>query len=184
LRLFDFCLETDGACAVVVTSTERARDLAQPPVLIRAVAQGSVPNPQPGIQFPVLMRECITELPAKTVADTLYRRAGLGPTDVDVAQIYDCFSITVLLQLEDWGFAAKGDGGPFVASGAIELGGSLPINTGGGHLSEGYIHGMNHILEGVRQIRGTSTSQVDGADVCLVTSTPLPPGSALMLTSA
>jgi acetyl-CoA acetyltransferase len=184
LRLFDFCLETDGACAVVVTSTERARDLAQPPVLVRAVAQGSVPNPQPGIQFPVLMRDCITELPAKTVADTLYRRAGLGPADVDVAQIYDCFSITVLLQLEDWGFTAKGDGGPFVAGGAIELGGSLPINTGGGHLSEGYIHGMNHILEGVRQIRGTSTSQVDGADVCLVTSTPLPPGSALMLTSA
>jgi acetyl-CoA acetyltransferase len=184
LRLFDFCLETDGACAVVVTSTERARDLAQPPVLVRAVAQGSVPNPQPGIQFPVLMRDCITELPAKTVADTLYRRAGLGPADVDVAQIYDCFSITVLLQLEDWGFTAKGDGGPFVAGGAIELGGSLPINTGGGHLSEGYIHGMNHILEGVRQIRGTSTSQVDGAEVCLVTSTPLPPGSALMLTSA
>jgi acetyl-CoA acetyltransferase len=184
LRLFDFCLETDGACAVVVTSTERARDLAQSPVLIRAVAQGSVPDPQPGIQFPVLMRECITELPAKTVADTLYRRAGLGPADVDVAQIYDCFSITVLLQLEDWGFTAKGDGGPFVASGAIELGGSLPINTGGGHLSEGYIHGMNHILEGVRQIRGTSTSQVEGAEVCLVTSTPLPPGSALMLTSA
>jgi acetyl-CoA acetyltransferase len=184
LRLFDFCLETDGACAVIVTSADRARDLRRPPVLIRAVAQNSVANPQPGIQFPVLLRDCITELPAKAVAKTLYARAGLGPQDVDVAQVYDCFTITVLMQLEDWGFCAKGEGGPFVASGEIDLGGSVPINTGGGHLSEGYIHGMNHILEGVRQIRGTSTSQVPGAEVCLVTCTPLPPGSALMLTAA
>src|SRR5690606_35023464 len=115
------------------------------------------------------------------VADTLYRRAGLGPSDIDVAQIYDCFSITVLLQLEDWGFCAKGEGGPFVESGAIDLGGQLPINTGGGHLSEGYIHGLNHVVEGVRQRRGTSTSQVDDAETCLVTATPLPPGSALIL---
>jgi acetyl-CoA acetyltransferase len=184
LRLFDFCLETDGACAVVVTSAERAKDGPQPPALIRAVAQGSIPNPQPGVQYPVLMRESITELPAHSVATTLYRRAGLGPEDIDVAQIYDCFSITVLIQLEDWGFCKKGEGGPFVASGEIDLGGRLPINTGGGHLSEGYIHGMNHIVEGVRQIRGTSTSQVAGAETCLVTCTPLPPGSALLLRSA
>jgi acetyl-CoA acetyltransferase len=182
LRLFDFCLETDGACAVVVTSTDRARDLRRPPVLIRAVAQASMPNPQPGVQFPVLMRDVITELPAKAVAETLYRRAGLGPEDIDVAQLYDCFTITVLMQLEDWGFCKKGEGGPFAASGEIGLHGTLPINTGGGHLSEGYIHGMNHILEGVRQMRGASTSQVPGAEVCLVTSTPLPPGSALVLT--
>jgi acetyl-CoA acetyltransferase len=184
LRLFDFCLETDGACAVVVTSAARARDCRRRPVLISAVAQGSVANPQPGIQFPVLMRECITELPARSVASTLYRRAGIGPEDVDVAQLYDCFTITVLLQLEDWGFCKKGEGGPFAASGAIDLGGRLPINTGGGHLSEGYIHGMNHIVEGVRQMRGESTSQVPGAEVCLVTSTPLPPGSALLLQAA
>jgi acetyl-CoA acetyltransferase len=181
LRLFDFCLETDGACAVVVTSTARAHDLRRPPVLIRAVAQAGIPNPQPGMQFPVLMRDVITELPARAVAETLYRRAGLGPDDIDVAQLYDCFTITVLMQLEDWGFCKKGEGGPFVASGEIDLTGSIPINTGGGHLSEGYIHGMNHILEGVRQIRGESTSQVSGAEVCLVTSTPLPPGSALVL---
>ena len=181
LRLFDFCLETDGACAVVVTSAERAKDCPQPAALIRAVAQGTMPSPQPGMQYPVLMRQSITELPARQVADTLFRRAGLGPDDIDVAQIYDCFSITVLLQLEDWGFCKKGEGGPFVADGQIDLGGSLPINTGGGHLSEGYIHGMNHIVEGVRQIRGTSTSQVAGAEVCLVTCTPLPPGSALIL---
>jgi acetyl-CoA acetyltransferase len=181
LRLFDFCLETDGACAVVVTSAERARDLPHPPVLIRAVAQAVNPDPQPGIQFPILMRADITELPARAAANVLYRRAGLGPADIDVAQLYDCFSITVLLQLEDWGFCDKGEGGPFVESGAIDIDGNVPINTGGGHLSEGYIHGLNHVLEGVRQIRGTSTSQVPGAETCLVTSTPLPPGSALIL---
>ncbi len=181
LRLYDFCLETDGACAVVVTSTERARDLAKPPALIRAVAQGSLTDPQPGIQFPVVLRETLTTLPAKPTADTLYRRAGLGPDDIDVAQFYDCFTITVLLQIEDYGFCAKGEGGSFVSSGEIELGGRLPINTGGGHLSEGYIHGMNHVVEGVRQVRGESTNQVPGAEVCLVTSTPLPPGSALVL---
>ena len=181
LRLYDFCLETDGACAVVVTSTERARDLAKPPALIRAVAQGSLTDPQPGIQFPVVLRETLTTLPAKPTADTLYRRAGLGPDDIDVAQFYDCFTITVLLQIEDYGFCAKGEGGSFVSSGEIELDGRLPINTGGGHLSEGYIHGMNHVVEGVRQVRGESTNQVPGAEVCLVTSTPLPPGSAMIL---
>jgi acetyl-CoA acetyltransferase len=184
LRLFDFCLETDGACAVIVTSADRAKDAPKPPALIRAVAQGSLPAPQPGIQFPVLLRESLTTLPAKPVAETLYRRAGLGPEDIDVAQFYDCFTITVLLQLEDFGFCAKGEGGAFVSSGEIELGGRLPINTGGGHLSEGYIHGMNHVVEGVRQIRGESTSQVPGAEVCLVTSTPLPPGGALILRAA
>jgi acetyl-CoA acetyltransferase len=184
LRLFDFCLETDGACAVIVTAADRAKDLRQPPVLIRAVAQGSVRNPQPGIQFPVLLREDVTTLPAKAVADRLFRRAALGPADVDVAQVYDCFTITVLLQLEDYGFCAKGEGGEFAASGALDIDGSLPINTGGGHLSEGYIHGMNHIVEGVKQMRGDSASQLRDAEVCLVTSTPLPPGSALILRRA
>jgi len=181
LRLFDFCLESDGACAVIVTRAERAKDLAQPTVLIRAVAQATTPSPQPGPMYPTLARPSITSLPATAVADVLYRRAGLGANDIDVAQFYDCFSITVLLQIEDWGFCAKGEGGPFVASGAIDIDGSIPINTGGGHLSEGYIHGLNHVLEGVRQMRGTSSSQVAGAEVCLVTSTPLPPGSGLIL---
>jgi acetyl-CoA acetyltransferase len=105
----------------------------------------------------------------------------VGPDDVDVAQFYDCFTITVLMELEDWGFCKKGEGGPFVESGAIDLGGRLPINTGGGNLSEGYIHGMTHVLEGVKQMRGTSTSQVAGAETCLVANTPLPPGSGLIL---
>jgi acetyl-CoA acetyltransferase len=184
LRLFDFCLESDAACAVVVTTTERAKDLRQRPAVIRAVAQASIPRPQGGDMYPVLMRSSITQLPATNVARLLYRRAGIGPEDVDVAQLYDCFTITVLMQLEDWGFCAKGEGGPFAASGALGLTGSLPINTGGGHLSEGYVHGMNHVVEGVRQIRGESSNQVPGAETCLVACTPLPPGSAILLRAA
>ncbi|MCA1842021.1 MAG: lipid-transfer protein [Actinobacteria bacterium] len=170
LRLFDYCLETDGACAVIVTSRERAEDGPQAPALIRAVAQAAGPDPQVGFLYPTAMRESLTTQPSKALAETLYRRAGLGPSDIHVAQFYDCFTITVLLQLEDYGFCAKGEGGPFAASGAIDKGGSLPINTSGGHLSEGYIHGLNHVVEGVRQIRGTSTSQIPDAEVCLVTS--------------
>ncbi|MBL3667949.1 lipid-transfer protein [Streptomyces sp. M2CJ-2] len=181
LRLFDFCLETDGACAVVVTTAERAADCAQPPALIRAVAQSTGPRVQPGVMYPMLMRPDITVTPSKTAARTLFSRAGLGPSDVDVAQIYDCFTITLLLQLEDYGFCAKGEGGAFAESGALRQGGALPVNTAGGNLSEGYVHGMNHVLEGVRQIRGTSTSQIAGAEVSLVTSAPPPGTSALLL---
>src|SRR4051794_3245207 len=183
LRLFDFCLETDGACAVVVTSSDRAKHLRQVPASIRAVAQGTIKGGQGGNMFPVLVREDVTSLAARPMAATLYRRAGLGPTDIDVAQLYDCFTITVLLQLEDYGFCERGEGGRFASSGALDLTGSLPINTAGGHLSEGYIHGMNHIVEGVRQIRGESSSQVTSAEVCLVTSGLPPASSAVLLTA-
>jgi acetyl-CoA acetyltransferase len=182
LRLFDYCVETDGACALVVSSTEHARDLAQPLCTIRAVAQGVQPGMQPGVAFPSVMRESLTTMPSAATAERLYGRAGLGPEDIDVAQLYDCFTITALIQLEDYGFCKKGEGGPFAASGAIDIGGELPINTAGGHLSEGYIHGVNHILEGVRQIRGTSTSQVPGAETCLVTSGLPIATSAMILT--
>lgn len=181
LCLFDCCLETDGAAAVVITTTERARDLAHVPAVIRASAHASGSNIQPGQMFPALLRDSIIELPGRHVAKLLYERAGLGPRDIDVAQIYDCFTITALMEFEDYQFCDRGEGGRWASSGAIELGGSLPINTGGGHMSEGYIHGMNHVLEGVRQIRGTSTSQVEGAEVCLVTSSPPPASSAFLL---
>jgi acetyl-CoA acetyltransferase len=183
LRLFDYCLETDGACAVVVSRAEQAADSPHPGVLIRAVAQGSGPGVQGGTINPILMRESYTTWPSAHVARTLYERAGLGPDDVDVAQIYDCFTITTLIQLEDYGFCKKGEGGPFAAE-ELGLEGSLPINTGGGHLSEGYIHGMNHVVEGVRQMRGTSTSQVAGAETCLVTAGSPPASSALILRRA
>jgi acetyl-CoA acetyltransferase len=184
LRLYDFCLETDGACAVIVTSTERAHSRPHPPVLIRAVAQGSSGHPQFGLVMPTLLRDSLTTQPSACVADTLYKRAGLGPGEIDVAQIYDCFSITVLLQLEDYGFCKKGEGGPFAESGALGMSGVLPINTSGGHLSEGYLHGMNHVVEGVRQMRGVSTSQVSGASTCLVTSGIPVATSAMILRSA
>ena len=183
LRLYDYCLETDGAAALVITSADRARDGRHGAVLVHAVAQASVPGTQPGVMFPALMRESITSLSSRAVAETLWARSGLGPEDVDVAQLYDCFTITLLLQLEDYGFAKRGEGGGFAAEGGIGLEGPLPCNTSGGHLSEGYIHGMNHIVEGVRQVRGTSTAQVPGAEVSLVTSAPPPASSALILTA-
>lgn len=170
LRRYDYCLETDGAAAVVIASAERAADLRQPPVLIRAVAQADDPDPHGGPFLPALTRPSLTTQPSAIAAERLYRRAGLGPDDVDVAQLYDCFTITVLLQLEDYGFCGKGEGGRFVAAGEVELDGRLPINTSGGHLAEGYLHGVNHLVEGVRQLRGTSTSPVAGAETCLVTS--------------
>ncbi|MFF0283630.1 lipid-transfer protein [Rhodococcus aetherivorans] len=184
LRLFDYCLETDGAAAVVVTSTARARDLRQTPAVIRAAAMASGPRPQPGQMYPVLMRDNPLDMPSRYCAETLYRRAGLGPKEVDSAQLYDCFTITALLQVEDYGFCDRGEAGKFAAAGELEIGGSIPFNTSGGHMSEGYIHGMNHIVEGVRQIRGTSSNQVPGASVSLVTSAPPPSTSALILVAA
>lgn len=181
LRLFDYCLESDGACAVVVTAADRASDAPQPRVLVRAVSQGTVPEMQGGKVFPALMRPDLLTNPSRSVGRELYRRAGMGPDEIDVAQVYDCFTITVLLQLEDYGFCARGEGGAFASSGAIDIAGSLPINTAGGNLSEGYIHGMNHIVEGVRQMRGQSTSQVPGAQTCLVTSGAPTMTSAMIL---
>ncbi|GAA4681179.1 thiolase C-terminal domain-containing protein [Gordonia humi] len=181
LRLFDFCLETDGACAVVVTSIERARDLRQTPALIHSAAQAGGHDAQPGQMFPALLREDITTWSSTDVATILYRRGGVRPADVDVAQIYDCFTITTLIQIEDYGFCAKGEAKDFIGDGTLQVGGALPINTSGGHLSEGYVHGMNHVVESVRQVRGTSTNQVADAELSLVTSAPTTGGSALLL---
>jgi len=182
LRRSDFCLETDGACALVVTATDVARDGPHPLCTIRAVAQSAPRGMNPAVMFPALLRTSLTTQPSAGVARALYRRAGLGPGDIDVAQFYDCFTPTVLMQVEDYGFCAKGEGGPFIEEGSLDLDGVLPSNTAGGNLSEGYIHGMTHIAEGVRQIRGTSTSQVAGASTCLVTSGLPIVSSALVLT--
>jgi len=184
LRLFDFCLESDGACAAVITSAERARDLPRHPVLIRAVAGGAPPDLRPGMMFPVVSRDDMTDLGGRLAGEKLWKRAGIGPSEVDVAQIYDCFTISVLLQLEAFGFCGKGESGPFVASGAIRRDGSLPINTGGGHMSEGYVHGMNHIVQAVRQLRGEADMQIAGAELCLCTGGPLPIGSSVLFRRA
>jgi acetyl-CoA acetyltransferase len=182
-RLFDCCLESDGACAVVVTSQERARDLAKRPVEILASEQGA---PRGYAFGPFSNANIADELYAtggcEEMARRLWNKAGLGPADVDVAQIYDHFTGCVLMQLEDYGFCKRGEGGPFIESGALSWhGGSLPTNTHGGSLSEAYIHGLNHVVEGVRSLRGESTSPVEGAEVCLVTSAACVPSSALLL---
>jgi len=166
-RLFDCCLETDGAVALVLTSAERARDLRRRPVLIRAASWGS------GFTLYSNQQPDPTTTAAAAMAKRLWSQAGLGPGDVDVAELYDCFTYTVLVQLEDYGFCKKGEGGPFAASGATRLGGSLPVNTHGGFLCEGYVHGLNHVCEAVSQLRGDAGArQVEGAEVALSTSQP------------
>jgi acetyl-CoA acetyltransferase len=175
-RLFDCCLENDGACAVVLTSAERARDLEQRPAHVLAAAQGAGPSSGLGAWAShYLPDEDYATGWSRTVAQDLYAKAGIGPRDVDVAEIYDHYSGMVILQLEDYGFAERGAGGAFVESGA------LPVNTHGGSLSEAYIHGLNHVVEGVKQLRGTSTCQVADAEVCLVTSGSGIPTSAVLL---
>jgi acetyl-CoA acetyltransferase len=180
LRLFDCCLETDGACAVIVTSAERASDLAQRPAYIRAMAQGTGGREL----FPITAfnRERITGMEETArMGDFLFAMADLRREDIDVAELYDHFGPLVLLSLEDLGFCARGEGGPFVAGGRIELGGELPINTHGGLVAEAYIHGFTHSGEGVRQVRGTSTAQVEGAEHVLVTSADGVPTSGMIL---
>lgn len=166
-HLLDCCLETDAACAVVITTTERAQDLRQPPVLISAVTRAIGPTVL-GAAY-----DDLTTTAAALVAPKLYTAAGVGPQDIDVAELYDAFTISVLVQLEDYGFCAKGEGGSFVTSGATALGAHLPVNTHGGHLSEGYVHGLNHICEAVTQLRGAAgRRQVEGCEVALCTAQP------------
>ncbi len=166
LTLYDCCLETDGALACVVTSVERARDLRQKPVLVHAVAQGSGPNPVHLANYNNTPEMVTT---AAFCAQQLWARSELGPRDIDCAQIYDAFTPLVISGLEDYGFCKRGEGGPFTEGGRLELGGELPTLTSGGGLSEAYVHGFNLILEAVRQVRGTSTAQVEGCHNVLVT---------------
>ena len=171
--LFDFCLETDGAIAVIVTSTERAADLQRKPVLVHASAHGGAREWGRSIYWMNMPDDVFASSGHGAVARRLYERADVGPSDIDVAQIYDHFSSQVLMQLEDYGFCARGEGGPFVASGAIRFeGGSLPINTDGGQMSGGYIWGMTHVCEAVEQLRGVAANQVKDARCALVTGGP------------
>jgi acetyl-CoA acetyltransferase len=164
-RLFDCCLETDGAVAIVVTSAERARDLPHRPVLVQGAAWGG------GVNVVNSGHTDLSDSPARLIAPRLYESAGLGPDDIEFAELYDCFTYNVLSQIEGYGFAEPGGVPDMLADGAFDRGtGSLPINTHGGLLSEGYLHGMNHVYEAVQQIRGEAGHrQVERHDVALVT---------------
>ncbi|HZP27505.1 MAG TPA: thiolase [Acidimicrobiia bacterium] len=182
--LFDFCLECDGAVGVVTTTAERARDLRHPPVLVTASAHGGHGRWGQAITWMGMPDDEFASSGHRPVAQRLWAMAGLGPSDVDVALLYDHFSAMVVLQLEDYGFCGIGEGGPFVADGNIRFPtGSIPVNTHGGNLSEAYIIGMTHVKEAVEQLRGTAVNQVEDARVALVTGGPAAiPTSGLLLT--
>ena len=157
LCLYDFCQETDGGCAILITSAERARDLKQKPALIRGVSQASTQGQE---QMTSYYRNELDSLPEMELASRrVYDMAGLGPDDIDAACLYDAFSSEIIMQLESFGFCNAGEGKDMVRDGALDIDGCLPNNTHGGLLSEGYIHGMNNIAEGARLVRGESTNQ-------------------------
>ncbi|WP_433327123.1 lipid-transfer protein [Spirillospora sp. CA-294931] len=179
LHLLDCCQESDGGVALVVTSAERARDLPHPPALITAAAQGTGPDQM--MMFGYYSGDLAT-LPAMgAVGAELWRRSGLTPADVQTAILYDHFTPFVLIQLEELGFCGRGEAAAFVAEGGIELGGRLPVNPNGGQLGEAYVHGMNGIAEGVRQVRGTSVNQVPDVTNVVVTAGTGVPTSGLVL---
>jgi acetyl-CoA acetyltransferase len=168
LRLLDCCQENAGACAFVVTSLERARDLRQTPVRIVAAAQSIPFNVEVISNY---YHPDLTVMPeAVGTASRLYARAGLTPRDIQVAELYDAFTPQVLLQLEAFGFCGKGEAKDFVGGGNLDLDGLLPVNTHGGLIGEAYIHGLNTMTEGVRQVRGTAVNQVKNVQHALVSS--------------
>jgi acetyl-CoA acetyltransferase len=167
LRRLDCCLETDAAVALVVTNTTRAAALSQPAVLISGFATGG------GMTLYNTGRTTLIPSAARDLAPRLYASAGIGPGEVDVAELYDAFTFLVPLQLEDYGLVPAEEVGPFILDGGTGPSGRLPVNTHGGHLSEGYVHGLNHVAEAVSQLRGTAGDrQVPDAAVALVSGQP------------
>ena len=149
LHLLDCCVETDNATAIIVTRADRAKDMRQPPALIRAIA-GRVSKPRIDMHY---QHGPISTVAGHYAKNILWPNSGVGPEDIDVTGSYDAFSFTTMLLLEDYGFCKKGEGGQYVSDGTIKLGGKRPNNTSGGHLCEGYTHGMNMVIENVRQLR-------------------------------
>jgi acetyl-CoA acetyltransferase len=179
LHLLDCCQESDGGQAIVVTTPERARDLKQTPVIVRASAQGAGTDQEMMTSY---YRQEMAALPEMgLIARQLWNTTGLGPRDMQAAIIYDHFTPLALPQLEEFGFCGRGEAKDFIRDGNIELGGNLPINTNGGQLGEAYIHGMNGVAEGVRLVRGTSTNQPPDVENVLVTAGTMVPTSALIL---
>ena len=183
LCLYDFCQETDGGCAILITSAERARDLKRAPAVIRGVTQASTRGQE---QMTSYYRDELLSLPEmEMAAKRVYAMSGLGPADIDAACLYDAFTSEIIMQLESFGFCGVGEGKDLVREGALDIDGRLPNNTHGGLISEGYIHGMNNIAEGVRLIRGESTSQPSKAvEHVLVSSGVGVPTGAMILGKA
>jgi acetyl-CoA acetyltransferase len=182
-RAADCTIEVDGACAVVVSSLERARDLRHPPAVVAAGAYRA--GPRSGLDIgDHLLWDDYSRNYTSLLAPDLYRMAGLGPADVEMAEIYDCFSSTVLIGLEGLGLCGRGEAGGFVRDGGTALDGRLPTNTNGGLLAEGYLHGMNTVAEAALQVQGRGGDrQAPRHEVCAVTSGALMDGSALILTA-
>lgn len=180
LQLFDCCQESDGASCVIVTTPERARDLKQPGVSVRGVAQAAADDQE---QMTSFYREEFAAIPEMEIAaKNTYAMSGLTPDDIDAAVIYDAFSSIVLWQLEAWGFCGEGESGDFVLGGALRPDGRLPTNTHGGQLSEAYIHGVNGIVEATRLVRGQSLNQPkkDIEHVLVTSGVGIPTGGALL----
>jgi acetyl-CoA acetyltransferase len=178
LHLLDCCQESDGGVALVVTTVERARDLPHPTVRIRAAAQGSAQDQESMTSY---YRPTFGLPEMGLVGRQLWEMSGLRPTDMQTAILYDHFTPFVLVQLEELGFCGPGEARHFIADGHIEMGGTLPINTNGGQLGEAYIHGVNGILEAVRQVRGSAVNQVPEVEHVLVTAGTGVPTSGLIL---
>ncbi len=158
LHLLDCCVETDNATCIIITSAERARSLRQQPVHIMGVA-GRVSKPSVDYHW---AHGPITRVAGYYAKDIVFGQADIKPSDVDVTGSYDAFTYTTMLQLEEYGFCKKGEGGDYVSSGIIELGGKRPNNTSGGHLCEGYTHGMSMVIENVRQLRWQADDSCPG----------------------
>lgn len=181
LHLLDCCQESDGGVALVVTSVERAKDLPNPAVVVQAAAQGAADDQESMTSLYRESDELATLPEMRSVGRQLWEQAGVGPQDIQTAILYDHFTPFALIQLEALGFCGKGEAKDFVKDGAIELGGRLPLNPHGGQLGEAYIHGVNGILEGVRQVRGTAVNQVPDVEHVLVTAGTGVPTSGLIL---
>jgi acetyl-CoA acetyltransferase len=179
LRLLDCTLDTDGACAAIVVSAEKAKTLKGVPAYISAAAQGTGSRTEMMTSY---QRDSLVHLEeAEATGRELYRQSEMTPADIKMAQIYDHFTPFVLMALEAYGFADPGQGRDLFHSGRVEMNGDLPLNTHGGHLGEGYLHGFGHIVEAVRQLRGTAVNQVAGVTNTLVTSGTGVPTSGLIL---
>jgi acetyl-CoA acetyltransferase len=181
IRLLDCCMESDGSAAFIVTTPERARDLRQPPVRIHAISMHH--ENRWGNGGLGTIDETYASSGHRRAAVELYERAGMRPDDIDVALFYDAFTPGVVMSVEDWQFCGIGEGGPYVADGNIRREGKIPVNTHGGNLAEVYLQGITHLIEGVRQLRGTSCNQIDGAEVVLYGSgVGAAPGGGVILT--